>query len=315
MFGQRIMNSTSELGAAQPTPSKIQVLEALSSKSFEVHCPLITLTQCREVGPEVIRGRGSIRLLGGEAFELCLYPDHSPVDLPVQLDRFVNQQSGTMISDAEYFLLSASGYDGVEWAAERILPKRGGLGPTLVTAVFSHLTYQSKAQTTGGNYVTLVFFGEPGFRYNRYVTTATSVGEEVDKELHLAAAGFEDRGFTISVSPLRLKEDAIEIRVEFANQVSVPNIEHRVQEALSFVLYRPVQWSLCIKAHRGNAQMIVRPRKPHGQRTVHSPIGPHPSSAKDFWKLFSAYLRYIVDHPSSDSFHYSPLAAQLRPLI
>jgi len=56
-------------------PNPTRVVEALSSRSFEVHCPVVTLTQCQEVNPEIIRGRGSIRLLGRTDFEISLHAD------------------------------------------------------------------------------------------------------------------------------------------------------------------------------------------------------------------------------------------------
>lgn len=44
-------------------------------------------------------------------------------------------------------------------------------------------------------------------------------------------------------------------------------------------------------------------------------MGPHATWAKDFWKIFTAYLRHVVDHPAQGAAHYSPLSSVLRPLI
>jgi hypothetical protein len=41
----------------------------------------------------------------------------------------------------------------------------------------------------------------------------------------------------------------------------------------------------------------------------------HATWAKDFWKLFTAYLRHVVDRPVQGAEHYSPLSSVLRPLI
>src|SRR5450755_1976659 len=95
-------------------PSKTRVLELLSSKSFEIQCPLITLTQCQDNDPETIRGRGTIRLLGMDAFELWLYADDT-TNSNVEIDRLLIQRTGTIVPESEYYLLSAVDYDGVEW--------------------------------------------------------------------------------------------------------------------------------------------------------------------------------------------------------
>jgi hypothetical protein len=295
-------------------PNPTRVVEALSSRSFEVHCPVVTLTQCQEVNPEIIRGRGSIRLLGRTDFEISLHAD-AGTDPMVDINRLMKQTSGTFVADTEYYALKATDYDGVEWCAERVLVKREGWGPVFVTGVFPELKNRTKGPTMDNSYVTLIFFGDPGLRYNQYIRTETMIGDEADKELYLAAVGFEDRGFSIRVRPMNVKEDAIKVIVDVSKGVEVRNIEQRVTEALSYVLCRPVHWSLCLKEQSGQRELILTPRKTHGARTIHSPIGPHPTWAKDFWQLFSAYLRHIVDHPSPDPFHYSPLATQLRPLI
>jgi hypothetical protein len=310
-------------------PDIRKILKSLAANILEVHCHSITLTQCGSESPEVIRGRGDMRLLDKESFELQMHVDSgTEPTVRTRLVEFTSQLSGTLIPDSEYYTLQATDYEGVVWVTERFLIKRHGWTPTFITGTFGELKHRRPISTSKAPWVTFFLFDDPGFRYNQYVRTQTIIGDETEDEgFELAAARFEEREVGIRVRRTNLEENPIAITVTFNDGGVNPEgganldtgahsrVELRVLEALRYALFRPVSWSLCEKYRDNVYELILAPRQSHGDYTFHSPMGPHATWAKDFWKLFTAYLRHVVDHPVQGAEHYSPLSSVLRPLI
>ena len=308
MIGDNEQNSP---GSTTPVlyPDIRKILQGLAENTLEVHCHSITLTQCRSENPEIIHGRGSIRLLGKESFELQMHVD-SRTGPPerTRLIEITSRLNGTLIPYSEYYTLRATDYEGVEWITERFLIKRRGWGATFITGTFGELKHVRPISTSNAPWVTFFLFDDPGFRYNQRIRTRTVIGDETeDEEFELAAAQFKDRGFAIRVMRTNLAERPISITVTFdggeataaggacAETNANSRVELRVLEALRYALFRPVSWSLCEKYRDNVYELILAPRQSHGDYTFHSPMGPHASWAKDFWKLFTAYLRHILE--------------------
>ncbi len=298
-------------------PDIRKILNSLAASALEVHCRSITLTQCASENPETFRGRGSIRVLSKDVFQLQMHVDsEAEIDPRTRIREITNHVNGTLVPESEYFKLTATDYDGVEWFTDPFLISKQGWAPFFITGSFGELKHRRPISTSSPPAVTFFFFDDPGFRYNQYVRTTTIVGDETEDDgFELAAAGFEQLGFSIRVRRSNLDENPILITVTFNDGAVHSGVERRVLEALRYALFRPVAWSLCEKNRDDIYELIVAPRKPHGEHNFFSPIGQHPLWAPDFWKLFSAYLRHVVDNPMKDAEHYSPLSSLLRPLI
>ncbi len=297
----------------------------MHSRSTAIPSPL---TQCRRENPEIIQGKGSIRLIEKESFELQMHVDsRTGPSERTRLIEITSQLSGTLIPYSEYYTLRATDYEGVEWITERFLIKRHGRGTTFITGMFGELKHLRPISTSNAPWVTFFLFDDPGFRYNQYIRTRTIIGDETEDEEfelppHDSRAGVWHPGHAH-----KPPESPIAITVTFNDgEVTAAGgayteasahsrVELRVLEALRYALFRPVSWSLCEKYRDNVYELILAPRQSHGDYTFHSRDGPHATWAKDFWKLFTAYLRHVLDHPVQGAEHYSPLSSILRPLI
>jgi hypothetical protein len=293
-------------------PIDQELLEALSNKSFVLDCPEIVLTQNAAVTPEVIRGRGSISLLDRPHFELKMFADPG-----THRFRDVNEMpqglSGTLVPESDYYNLCAKDLGGDIWSWERLLIKRSGVESVIIRAEVPRLKHVSRCKPESRS-LALVFFDQPGVVYNRYVKRTTTVADESNESIELRAAIFQTPQFDVQVEPIHGIENGLSMHLTFKALEPSAGVEHRVVEALGFATFRPVSWSLCVKSHAGLSEVTLAPRTAFREGPLYSPVPTHPlKDARAFWGLFAAYLNHVIRF--TDSEHYAPLSARLRPLI
>jgi len=144
-------NERHSRGADAPViyPDIAKILNGLAAGTLEVHCSSITLTQCVSENPETFRGKGSIRLLSMDSFQLQMHVDSGAKTDPLaRFKEMTSGVSGTLVPESEYYTLTATDYDGVEWFADPFLIKKRGWTPTFITASFGELKHRRSISTS-----------------------------------------------------------------------------------------------------------------------------------------------------------------------
>src|SRR5437660_1162504 len=100
------------------TPSEI--LSAFRRRCLDIDCFEIALVQNTEAGAISLRGPGYIRQGEDDRIGFKIYAVEI-TDLLCR--RFRHQTAGTLYSESDYYSLSATGVDGSQWTAARILPE------------------------------------------------------------------------------------------------------------------------------------------------------------------------------------------------
>ena len=293
-------------------PVNQDLLKALSGKSFVLDCPEIVLTQNIPKNAEVILGRGSISLLDLPHFELKMYADPGTKRFRDSTE-LTHGVSGTLVPESDYYNVRAKDLGGDVWSWERVLIKRSGIERVIILAELHRLRHVSRCKPESRS-LAFLFFDQPGVVYNRYVKRTMTVEGESSDSFNLGAAVYHAPEFDVRVEPTQSIDNGLSMFVTFKALEPSAGIEYRVVEALAYATFRPVSWSLCVKSHLGISEVTLAPSAAPREGPLYSPVPTHPlKDAHAFWGLFAAYLNHIIRF--TDTEHYAPLSARLRPLI
>lgn len=290
---------------------------AFANDGLIIDCPRIVLTQQAAASPKRVFGRGMISLLDAGAFKLRMYTDDSSRDPFEDLVRQSRIVPGQLFPDDEFYTLEATDLSGTVWNCSDVLVRFDGQNHGVVaTAEFSRLGYR----VTGLNHdqpsvVSMWFFRELDIPYNRLVTTEVSSGDRFLQKSMAPKFTTHDVGpFTFEVQATTKEKGSVICRLYSKTEAFPTGIEARVEEALRFVTFSPVSWCIVDKFSRGVREVTVVPKQELPKRLLNEPVDDRrPDCVFDYWRLFSAYLGYVMNF--EDETRYHPLSAQLYQII
>jgi hypothetical protein len=253
-----------------------EILSALRRRRLDIDCFEIALVQNTEAEAISFRGPGYIRQGEDDRIGFKIYAVETiNTDLPRDLNRIARQTAGTLYRESDYYSLSATGVDGSQWTAARILPElRWAVGASnrIITGDIAAIAADWLA-VEGGPSLVLHYFGD------------TEI-PSIEDQYSFTAAGCE---FTIR------KGDA-EFVVEARGPGALVDGFHvRIQEALRLLLAQSVDWRVLLR-HDGRRQRLElasgtqRARRAQLGRPVDGDYG----CIEDCWRLFGRYLEYVL---------------------
>lgn len=299
------------------TPITKEFLKSYAEQSLIIDCPIITLTQLATEAPRVIRGAGLISLLDGERFSLRMYPHEGAPSEREHLAALFRRQQGEIIPQNEYYALTARDISGFEWAHDGVLIRCfGGRDRSVITAQFDFLLYQASGLSLDRQpTVKMYFFEDLELPNNQVVDRAVTAGDTVlSRSRGLQRVEKEGERFKIEVDLAPPEEGSTVVNITSRDRPFSTAFPLRVQETLSYVLMKAVQYGISETVQSGKREVILAARKTSISGLMSGPISQRNLElSAHFWNLFERYLAYVSD--GDERFQYHALSAQLYPVI
>jgi hypothetical protein len=250
-------------------------LSAFRQRTFQIDCVEMVLVQNETTSPISFKGKGRIWQAEDDTlkFELRVLEQTNLASFFRSLSSW---KPGTLFRKTDFYALSVIGIDGTRWTADRVIPSCGfpapGAGP-VVTGNLSVLSTE-RSMATANNLLHLHFFDDVELPF---------VGET----FAFSAANYE---FVIRKSKNEFVVQAV------SRGVLGEDLHLRVQEALRFLLAKSVAWR---GLFRQEGTRLLFELSSNTARSSNTKLGPptglgHPQTLDYPWRLFSAYLEYVV---------------------
>lgn len=268
---------------------------------LRLECGEISLVQNCE-RPLILKGPGEIWQDRSGRLEFKIYLPQSGY-AALRSHSLKPRTSGQILADAEYFSLTACAFDGAIWEADRVLPSWRGSFGGLAHGFVDRLTKEREVPVSHPSLsLTLRFFEFLKFPVNTPTEVVTSVaGQKAKTSWSLDTADVEcppyrirfqhDEGHTTAVVNAPLLTDLL-------------FIASRIQEALQFAFAQPMTL-LSIRYASGKTEgisLLSTDRAARGSEFLRPLRSRTLDEGGDFWRLFGAYLKYVVTD-TSDSWH------------
>jgi hypothetical protein len=297
---------------------------SLFDKSLSINCPQITVKQLVSNSPKVYQGSGSITRTSTGQLKLELsYPDDNTWssfrDSIEEYGEKVGETTGIsdksarvgkIVPETKYFFLTATDSQGREWTSEKFLIGDIKFQSNQVTLV-SHL-YELSHTTqllSNENASLRLQLSEV---LNIPLNCVMQTEEKLQPFLYFAA--FSACGYQFII---KHEDNCTLIEVNSDCNKLPDSIEHRICEALQFVLGDLVTWST-LELNQSN-QRTIRIQSSFNRDKRDEKIKILPpirfdklDSDKDIWKLYEKYLHHILTYPKKE-FH--PISGWIRRII
>ncbi|HWM70390.1 MAG TPA: hypothetical protein VNO35_27700 [Steroidobacteraceae bacterium] len=172
-------------------------------------------------------------------------------------------------------------------------------------------TTAEPARVTGEDVRHLVFFSDLGISLNKVIQQKITSGDKVLlRGGRLGRAEFIHDGVEFAFEKLQEPPGSTELICRSANPLPAV-FDRRVQEALRFMTFSQVSWSVSQRISNGSLTIALAatPSSPSG--VLPSPIPEH--EGQDFWRLFCCFLDHVCRHPETETHHR--LTANLTLLL
>ena len=298
-----------------------EFIRAFAAGQLIIDCPRMELHQLAAVNPQVYRGRGMLTLLSNEEFQLRMYVDKDDaagLHPHHELMSAMRWIPGEVIPPDEYYTLSATDLSGAEWTCAKMQAKLQGSQSGLVISgpLFDNLRYSvPDLSEVMPSEVKIFFFENLKVPYDQSTLIQTTFGSrKLSTEVQPCFASFDANEFQFKVQKVDPDMGSTIIRITSKSDEWPEAIETRVEEALRYVTFSPVEWCIVEKSIGCNRYGVVKSRISKVGSVFDGPIDYQGLNiATDFWRLFVAYFQCVINHPDSNSYH--DLSGQLFNVI
>jgi len=292
-------------------------VEAFANDTLIIDCPKILLTQQGADVPRVISGRGMISLQENTSFQLRMYTDLADADPFAEMDRMSNWVPGEIIPDDEFYNLDATDISGTTWHSKNIYVNLHGQNHGVVaTGHFDLLTHGATGLSVNlPSVLSMWFFEALEVPFTRLVKMEETSGErKLRTSISPKFSTFEVGPFNFEIRSTEMEKGTTLLRTSSTTDPFPVGIESRILEALRYVTFSPVGWCIVDKQHGGVREVSIMPKNKKIKGLFEEPLNSNrPDCGVDYWRLFSAYLRHVMNYDDEDRYH--PLSAQLFQVI
>ncbi len=284
--------------------------DALRAGYLRIDCRRMELT-CRGAATPTYHGAGVITVGDGTDLNFELYDPHYDGGTEA-LDRIFNVQAGQWLPEDHFYNLSVIDFGGREWHAEWLdadPTTHLGAPGALVRGSIRTLT----ATDRGVGKQHHLFMRIPGrleIPINSATTTETTAG---DRKSHKFS-----RNLWIHDDPskeFRFRKTDRSLEIDISSSHPLPRgYDTRVEEALWFVIGRPVQWQMLRESGPDSSRLVLRaaPSEPLKPR-LNPPLSVHDDPlGESLGKMFSAYLGRVIEYEEE---RYHPLSVVVRSVL
>jgi hypothetical protein len=290
---------------------KDEELDALGEGTFRLDCLAMQLRERKTKAPREYKGAGLIEQneAGGLVLRLTA-PEARPTAPQLGVP-------GQLIAEEEYWSLTATDLSGRRWEASHMIPHEhwaaGGLGCVVTGDVYELVSVEPVVALATHERLELNVFDDLGLPYTGHTRTTVETGARnaYRVERNRTELSDEDLGLPFS---LHVESSDGRTRLRARGESLPPRLNLRVVEALQFVTGRPIQGGVERVVSGATERTVIRGELTRSNsRGVEPPVPTEIADARnDFWRLFSAYLRYVNAWPS-DEFH--PLSTEWDSLV
>jgi hypothetical protein len=288
---------------AESSPMIDSLISSLKAGTLQIDCVEMILAQNTALNPITYKGSGYVRQNENGKLTFKLYAiEVTNTSALADLSSFSTAESGRIFGDADYYKLTARSPEGVQWTAEKILPKVdwGHLAdrPIITSELDLISTTRRLPQSKGKHFVRLHFFTDTtDLPCNHYSKT------EVDGRSEL----IRDRAsFSAAHCDFKVKkyDDEFTITAELASPLS-DMLPMRILESLQYLLAQSLSWSVLIRRDVSEHVIeLVSPRARSAKSQLYPPLSQGPGYYEFSWKLFSLYLEYIIKTAGHPYWHH-----------
>jgi hypothetical protein len=314
--------STSNPSKDHKTPVSAELLKRFANDQLIVDLPTMNLKQCGMSKPATYTGCGLLLVHADKEFELRMYvtgsESHSQKSIE-DMERFLQEvQSGDVLPASEYFQFSGVDFDGLEWVCDRVAVDVYDQGHGIV--ITGHLRDVLRHEATGLSRAqrasaSVYIFDDLRVALDRYESTQTLVdGRAVSLSTKPVFAAFKSAGLEFTVRREESERGSIVVCATSADAALPTSLEVRIEEALSYVTASSARWCLVEKRFDTKREVLMVPRRLARKSLLEEPVDSSRfGGATDFWRLFSAYLEYVLQHTDPDTYH--PISSQLFHVV
>jgi hypothetical protein len=295
-------------------------IESLKNGTWELDCPIMIARGTKHGVEAIYEGGGYIRRASNGNLYFKLYSSQE-IGATAAKDFFSSsgRTPGKLISNDEYYDLTATDTRGRKWQSKYMLPDTSncfGEKGVVVSGKLHELTHVSDKNFPGtrtSSYLDVKFFQNFKIPFNSGIQTVTHFAGQP----RMQSASRNLAKFKSCDCEFEMWADSgvINLRASSNSDKLLACLEIRAIEALQFVLAFPVEWALLQKCE-GNVETIIIKATDvaQPQTKLQPPIGfTDLCNADCVWKLYDKYLSYIMANTDATKFH--PVSVFAREIM
>lgn len=299
------------------TPITPTFIKDFAKTELVIDCPIIELRQMGVENPRKYSGPGMITLTKDGYFQLKMFPDDCNI-MPFESIRVMSERvPGQLIPTEHFYAMEAADVSRFIWGSDNLLIDfQGHDNFVVITAKLDFLLHRVSGITKPlPSTLSLYFFEDLTIPFTAVVKKTTeSSGQILRTSWKPERTQFEVDHLTFDVQAVAPDEGAMVIAVKADVPAFPRGIENKIVESLRFATFNPIAWGIMDKRHDGAREVIVAPRKEVRKGIFNGPLSnDSPKLADDFWRLFTAYYRYVENY--DDPLHYHPLSSKMYEVI
>jgi hypothetical protein len=276
-----------------------ETIETFRQGKLDFDCKRMVLTQRKKKGRERFVGKGYIRQLDDGTLAFKLYATRYNAKPFRHLEAFFRTKAGEVHGNDLYYDLKATGHDGTQWTASRLMPVPSwDFGDTKDVSVIVEGKLQSITaplnrdfyKPTSEHYLRLHFFE----KYELPLVLWSEVKDADGTHWVTDRAEFEacDAQFVVH----KIKETGATV-IEVTSAKKFPAaFDLRVQEAMQYITAKTTTWRAQVISVSGGLRLeLAMPWRKTSRTQFGQPI--EAAALMEFrshaWKLFGKYLEYV----------------------
>jgi len=272
------------------------LLTALKQRKLELDCFEMTVVQNSSAKPICYKGRGYIRQGENDTLSFKLYASETKnTDAFANLKQAFGAASGRLFADDEYYTLAARTSDGAQWTTDRVLIDcdwTSFASNPIVTGGIFFLSAE-KATPSGTHSIRVYFFDDVELPYT--LMSKTEIDGRASFTRSLAK-------FMVGNIEFSVRREAFGFLVEAKSATVLDeHLDTRIQESMRYITGKNVAARVILR-NGLNERTEIRSAPARAAKThLDPPLLPnHIGSFEDGWRLFSSYIKYVMEtspHP------------------
>lgn len=295
-------------------PLKENFIRAYVGRSLEIDCPKVVLREGKDESPQVFEGPGLIAQDAAGELWLRMYPQDVSLAVGFRM-LFTNDRTppGVLLPPEAFYSLEAIDVEGHTWTCPRVRPQMSsGPGGAIIRAEVDPLLSVRSSTSSSVHWLRLIFPQTLKLAWNRSTQDILKAGDrKLREKIERTRAEFAVNDLSFEIQ--RDDQDPANATVIVRSPNPLPaGIEWRVREALRFVMFRGVSWGIAEIGTANERRIRIVPPQAIRKNLLDPPLQTV-DPPEDYWRLFSAYLKYVCRHDDASTFH--PLSGQLNAIF